>query len=269
MTASLSDAPSGSAIYFGKVMHRRLKPVHHRFTYRVFSFLLDLDEIGPLAERLRWFSRAKLNLYSFKDRDYGEQSADDLAVYIRTQLQEAGIDGQGPLKLLCYPRILGYAFNPLAVYYCHDRNGQPSAILYEVSNTFGERHSYLIPVDRSERSNIAATVRQAVDKKFHVSPFMEMKTRYHFRVGLPGEDIFVGIHQTDQEGGIFHASFAGNRAELTDATLLRAFRDYPLMTLKVVAGIHYEAIRLIAKGMRLRAGGPTPTNPITLVANGT
>lgn len=249
-----------SALYFGRVMHRRLKPVAHRLEYRVFSMLVDLDELDVLDARLKFFSRGRFNLFSFHDRDYGNGAPNDLASHVRGVLVEAGIAAKGPVRLLCYPRMLGYAFNPLAVYYCHDRSGALAAIIYEVRNTFGGKHSYLIPVESD-----ADIIRQAADKNFHVSPFMPMDMRYHFRLTRPSDEIAVVIRQTDAEGAVLNAAFTGARAELTDRALLRAFFAYPLMTAKIIAGIHWEAVRLMLKGMKLLKGAPDPAHAVTVV----
>lgn len=249
-----------SALYFGRIMHRRLKPVAHRLEYRVFSMLVDLDELDQLDAKLAFFSRARFNLFSFHDRDYGDGAPNDLAAHIRGVLAGAGVAAEGPIRLLCYPRMLGYAFNPLAVYYCHDRTGALTAIIYEVRNTFGGKHSYLIPVEGD-----ADIIRQTADKNFHVSPFMPMDMRYHFRLTRPGDEIAVVIRQTDAEGAVFNAAFTGARVELTDRALLRAFFAYPLMTVKIIAGIHWEAIRLMLKGMKLLKGAPDPARPVTII----
>lgn len=249
-----------SALYFGRVTHRRLRPVAHDLSYAVFSMLLDLDDAGEIAGRLRLFSRNRFNLFSFHDRDHGSGRPDDLAAHIRTTLASAGIDGSGPIALLFYPRILGYAFNPLAVYYCRDGRGALSAIVYEVRNTFGGRHSYIIPTtDESE------VVRQTADKRFHVSPFMAMETRYHFRLSPPGEDVAVVIRQSDKDGVLFNAAFNGARVDLTDRNLARAFVAYPLMTLKVIAGIHWEGLKLVLKGLKLKKAPNDPESAFTIV----
>ncbi|MBB5519683.1 DUF1365 domain-containing protein [Amphiplicatus metriothermophilus] len=248
------------ALYVGRVAHRRLKPVRHRFSYRVFSMLADLDRLDGLAARLTCFSRNGFNLFSFHDADFGPPGTGPVAARVRAALAARGIDAQGRLLLLFYPRILGYAFNPLAVYYCHDRAGALSAVLYEVRNTFGGKHGYLIPVDGD-----APVIRQAADKVFHVSPFMAMDMRYAFRLTRPGEELAVVIRQSDAEGAVLHAAFSARRRALTDRTLLQAFFAYPLMTVKVIAGIHWEALRLLAKGLRLRKGAPDPAEPVTLV----
>lgn len=257
--------PWRSGVYVGRVTHRRLKPVDHRLEYRVFSFLIDLDELSGLDARLRHFSRGRLNLFSFHDRDHAQGAPQDLAAHIRTALAAHGIDGAGPLELLCYPRMLGYVFNPLSVYFCHDRRGAPSAVIYEVSSTFGERHSYLIPLP-SGAIAAGGVIRQQAKKRLHVSPFMAMDMTYDFRVRRPAEEATLLIRQRDPAGPILNAAFQGKRRELTDAALRGLWVSHPLMTMKVVAGIHWEAAKLLGKGLKLRAGDKAPEFPMTLVA---
>lgn len=255
-----------SAAYIGRVTHRRLRPVEHKLEYKVFSLLLDLDELPSLAKSLTWFSRGGFNLFSFHDQDYGSGKPANLAAYIRERLSEFDIDASGPLELLCYPRVLGYIFNPLAVYYCHDGEGVPSAVIYEVSNTFKERHSYVIPLEPGMTSDDGeGIIRQVAGKSFHVSPFMAMDMTYHFRTRRPAEEATIVIRETDAEGTVFTAAFSGMREPLTDKTLRRLFFGYPLMTVKVIMGIHLEAMKLIKKGMKLREGDPAPTTPMSLV----
>jgi uncharacterized protein len=251
----------GSALYFGTVLHQRLRPVRHDLDYRVFTMLVDLDELPGLGARLKLLSHNRFNLFSFHDRDHGARQNEPLKPQIEAKLGEAGIDlAGGRIRLLCFPRILGYVFNPLSVYFCHHRDGSLRAILYEVSNTFGEQHGYLIPVRGPD-----AVVRQSCAKEFYVSPFMAMEGRYEFRLAAPAERLAVYIRQLDRDGPILHASLEGNRAPLDDATLARAFLRYPLMTLKVIAGIHWEALRLWRKGLRLvpRPAAP-PRDAVTI-----
>lgn len=250
---------TASALYLGQVMHHRLVPKVHRFRYRVLSLLLDLDEIDALDRHLRLFSRNRFNLFSFHDRDHGSGHGEDLKSDIVRTLADAGVDlGKGRISLLCYPRILGYVFNPLSVYYCQDGDNRLRAILYEVSNTFGQRHSYLLPVDDGDEP-----VRHAIDKGFYVSPFMPMDCRYHFRMQPPGNRVGVHIEQTRDGACIFVASFTGRREPLTDRSLLRAWFAHPLMTFKVIAGIHWEALRLWLKGLRLQPRPAPPSTPLT------
>jgi DUF1365 family protein len=252
-----------AALYFGRVTHQRLRPVRHKLAYNVFSLLIDIERLDEIAGRLRLFSRNRFNLFSFYDRDYGHGRPDDLAAHIRQTLSDAGVAAEGPIRLLCYPRILGYAFNPLSIYYCEDRAGTVRAVIYEVRNTFGGRHSYLIETDGD------GVIRQTAEKALHVSPFMEMETAYNFRLTAPDESIAVGILQTDAEGPIFSAAFSGRRVAATDRAFLSAFVRYPLMTLKVILAIHFEAVKLMLKGMRLLKGGPDPAQTVTVVASRT
>lgn len=252
-----------SAIYRGEVVHLRVRPRRHRLRYRVFALLLDLDEIDGLAARFAIFSRNRFNLFSFHDRDHGSGDGAALRPWIEGHLAAAGIalDG-GPIRLLCYPRILGYVFNPLSVYFCHRRDGALVAIVYEVNNTFGERHSYLIPVAEPQ----AMTIRQSSPKRFYVSPFMETEGRYDFRIRAPGESVLVTVNHGDAGGLLLHAAFRGRRVELGDGALAAAFLAFPLMTLKVIAGIHWEALRLWRKGIAFHRRPAPPAEPVTLVA---
>ena len=254
-----------STIYAGRVMHQRLRPRRHRLRYRVFSLLLDLDEIDDLAERLRLFSRNRFNLFSFHDRDYGVMTAEPLRQQVERHMRTAGIEADGgPIRLLTMPRMLGYAFNPLSVYFCYRRTGALAAILYEVSNTFHQRHSYMIPVPEGANSSGDRPIRQACPKQFYVSPFLDMNLTYEFRTVPPGRRIGIAISGYDSEGAIIVASLYGERVPLSDSRLALAFVTYPLLTLKVIAGIHWEALRIWLKGVGLRARPRAPDRAVTV-----
>ncbi|GAB4228656.1 MAG: DUF1365 domain-containing protein [Kiloniellaceae bacterium] len=259
-----SSPPQTSALYFGQVMHKRLRPFVHEFSYRVFSLYIDLDELAPLGEKLRFFSHNRWNLFSFHDADHGPRDGRPLRPWIERQLGEAGIElAGGRVTLLCYPRVLGYVFNPLTLWFCHHADGSLRAILYEVSNTFGESHSYLLPVEPEQLGD--ALIMQSADKGFYVSPFIGMTSRYHFRLQVPGERLAIAIRQEVPEGGQLLARQTGRRRRLDDRGLLQAFFAYPLMTLKVIGGIHWEALRLWLKGAKLVPRPPAPGRPVTLV----
>jgi DUF1365 family protein len=151
--------------------------------------------------------------------------------------------------LLCYPRLLGYTFNPLSAYFCYRAGGDLALIIYEVRNTFGDIHPYVLPVRPGEITG--AGVRQHQDKLFYVSPFIEMAMRYHFRVSPPGVEVKLRILETDRDGPLLAATFIGRRRALATAELLRAFFALPFVTFKIVAAIHWEALRLWLKGARL------------------
>lgn len=250
-----------SALYVGSVMHVRMRPRHHRLSYRLFSVLLDLDEIDALDRRLALFSRNRLNLFSFFDRDHADPDGGVLKAQVERLLRVAGLEPDGgAVRLLTMPRLLGYAFNPLSVYFCHRRDGSLLAVLYEVNNTFGERHSYLIPVATGEVSPL----RQRAEKRFYVSPFMDMELVYSFRVDPPGRALRIAILASDAAGPVLSAVHAATRRPLTDGHLALALIGHPLLTLKVVAGIHWEALRIRAKGVRLRPRPPAPETPVSI-----
>jgi uncharacterized protein len=254
-----------SVLYVGSVMHRRLRPRAHRLRYRVFWILFDLDEIDLLPRRLRLFSRNRFNAVSFYDADHGDGSGTPLREQVQSHLRAAGIEtGGGPIRLLCMPRIFGYGFNPLSIYFCHRPDGSLAAVLYEVRNTFGQRHSYLIPVEpRGE-----AVIHQHCEKVFYVSPFMDMDLKYAFRISEPGQRVSVAIDTTDKDGLVLTAALAGGRTALTDGQLLRALAEHPAMTLKVIAAIHWQALRLLLKGFKLRPRPSPPGQSVTIVSAG-
>jgi uncharacterized protein len=263
-------AASASALYVGTVMHQRLRPARHRLSYRMFSLLLDLDELPALARRLRLFSLDRFNLFSLHQRDHGDGSAGGLRAQIDARLREADLPVGGAIRLLTMPRILGYAFNPISVYFCDDHEGALQAIVYEVNNTFGERHSYLIPVDAAGQRG--DRVVQGCAKAMRVSPFLPLDLRYVFRVEPPRADtaaLSLGVVARDDVGAIVNARFDAERRTLHDAALARVFFSHPLLTLKVIAAIHWEALRLLLKGVRLQPSAPprtpAPTPAPTLV----
>jgi DUF1365 family protein len=256
-----------SAIYHGEVVHTRFRPVRHRLRHRMLWLLLDLDELPILARRLRLFSVNRFNLVDFRDRDHGDGSMICLRSQIERYLLRAGltVDG-GAIRVLCMPRVLGTVFNPLSVFFCYRADGRLNAMLYEVHNTFGERHSYLIPVADAEADT--PVLRQSCAKAFHVSPFMDMTMTYHFRITPPAERAVVAIEGSDADGKIISTAYVGMRYELTDANLLRAFLAQPLLAGQVLGAIHWEASKLWRKGLRLRPKPPAPNAIVSVVRDG-
>jgi DUF1365 family protein len=237
-----------SSLYVGTVMHRRIRPRSHHFRYRAFWLLVDLDELPFLSETLWLFSHNRPGVFSLYDTDHGDGNTTPLRLQIDRQLGEVGLDiGDGRVRLLCMPRTLGYVFNPLSVYFCHHADGTLAALVYQVHNTFGERHSYVIPVTTG-----CGAVHQQCEKSFYVSPFMEMNLHYDFRIIVPDEQIAVGMRVATPEGLLFNAALAARRKELSDGTLIRLCLTFPLLTLKVIAAIHWEALRLWLKGIPYR-----------------
>jgi DUF1365 family protein len=248
--AGAHPANAAAALYFGEVMHARLKPIGHRFSYHVMSLLIDLDRLDEADRQSPLFAVNRAALYSFYEADHGERDGSSLRAYAQRCAAARGIDlTGGRVLLLCYPRLFGYTFNPLSAYFCYSAGGGLALIVYEVRNTFGELHPYVLPVQPGEIS--AAGVRQQQDKLFYVSPFIEMAMRYHFRVSPPGHSVKLRILETDNEGPLLAAAFSGRRRGLTTAALLRSCFSLPLVTFKIVAAIHWEALRLWLKGTRL------------------
>ena len=237
-----------SAIFRGTVVHERLRPKRHRLQYNVFTLLIDLEELPKLNRLGALFGYNRPAILSFYDKDHGPTTGTALRPWVEARLREAGIEPDGgTIKLLCYPRILGYVFNPLSVYFCYRANGGLNAILYEVCNTFDERHVYVIRVDVGDH----AVIKQSCKKMLYVSPFMEMSTTYHFRIVPPGDQLNIAIRQEDAEGLLFTAGFSGARTPLTSRTLARCLIAFPFLTIKVIAAIHWEALLLWTKGLRV------------------
>ena len=235
-----------SCIYSGFVTHRRFKPKRHFFTYKTFSLLIDLHELEKLEKKINFFSYNKFNILSFYNLDHGPRDGSSLINWVKNTLHEAKINiGSGTIKLLCYPRFFGYVFNPLSIFYCYDDDLQLKAILYEVKNTFNEQHTYVFPASPS--SNL---ILHKCNKKFYVSPFIEMKTFYNFRLLKPGTSISVFIKQTDIDGTLLTACQAGKRLELNSINLFVQFLKHPFMSFKVILAIHFEAFRLWSKGIK-------------------
>lgn len=237
-------------LYIGRVMHRRLKSPPHRFTYGGFWLALDLDAFPAL----RLLSRDRANLFSVHARDHADGEPGDLRAKIAAKA--VGIDVSGRMLLLTQPRLFGFVFNPLSLYVCHDSAGRLSALAWEVSNTFGARHTYVIAAEAE------GVVRQSCAKLMHVSPFLDMGLAYQFRLETRGDELRIGIVDRDASGPVLAAAVAATRRDLTDAALLSLALRAPLATLKVVAAIHWEALRLWLKGARFRRAPQGSERPI-------
>lgn len=254
-----------SAAYVGRVVHNRLRPRKHAFAYRVFTLLLDVDEIDQIARQSRLFSRTRWNVFSFYDRDYAAGDGERVGDHVRRVLTEAGLGACGArVTLLSYPRIFGTVFNPLSVYFCHDANGRLGAVIYEVSNTFRERKAYVIPVaDAAEGDRLE----QRCAKELYVSPFTAAEGHYAFHIQPPSARVMVGVDLCDADGPLLKTYFAGERAPLTDGVLARLAVSHPMMTAKVVGGIHLEAFRLWLKGVPLVTRHVSPAYSFTVVTS--
>lgn len=259
-TRARDDSVREAALYLGKVMHKRLRPKSHEFDYGCFWLWLDIAKLDEISGRLRWFSLNRFNLFSLYERDFGDRSDAQLRPRITRCLQEAGVLAEpGAIYLLTMPRILGYAFNPLSIYFCHDKSGKLAALLWEVSNTFGQRHSYLIPVAED-----ADVIEQSCEKNFHVSPFIGMDMHYDFRVTRQDGRLSIAINVSDDDGLLLVTALNGKPQDLTNAALLRAFAALPFVTLKVIVSIHWEALKLWLKGAKFRRSPPKPIDALSV-----
>lgn len=256
----------GSCLYVGTVVHKRLRPRTHALSYRVYSLFIDLDRVDEFARRLRLFSSNRFNAVSLFDRDHGSNGRAPttangpappvrLADHARATFAAAGIPEAGATVMLsCYPRVMGYGFNPIAVYYGYDTAQRLAGVIYEVNNTFGERHSYVVSVD-------GAAVRvhaHGCEKRLYVSPFTEMAGRYSFRLTEPGDEMLLAVMLRDADGPVLKTHVRATARPLDDAGLARLLVGMPLLTLKIIGGIHYEALRLWLKGVPLtsKPAGP-------------
>lgn len=258
-----------TSLYAGEVIHQRFAPRVHRLSYHIFQVLLDLDRLGEDTRGVRLFSHNRFNLFGFYDRDHGPDQATrrdaSLSVRMRTMLGERGLCEDGDrLYLLAMPRVLGFVFNPISLYFVQAADGAMRSVVYEVNNTFGDRHSYVLPVIDSGRR-----IHQHSDKRLHVSPFMDMNMAYDFDLIAPEETFALKIQlkQNSGDGGwrdMLFAGFTAKREALADGALLRLFFAMPLMTLKVVLGIHWEALLIALKGIKLRPKPPTARSSVSI-----
>ena len=250
-----------AALYRVRVMHRRLVAPRYRFVYRLFYLLVDLERLPELSSRLRLFSLNRFNLVSLREADHGDRGVTPLRDWIGRLLEGRGIrlDG-GRVRLLTLPRVLGFAFNPISLFYCEHADGTLRAVVAEVRNTFGERHCYVLSAGGAP---MAAEHAEDKDKRFHVSPFLDVAGRYRFRLGAPREGVRVHIRELDGESPVLDASLAGERVALTDAALLAAVARMPWVTLKVVVAIHWEALKIWLRGARFFSKPPPPAHGVS------
>lgn len=234
----------------------------HKLRYSVYSLLIDIDEIDELSRRIPILSHNRWNLISFHDGDHGPRDGTDLRSWIEPVAAAHGVDAEGPIELLAFPRILGYTFNPLSVWFIHGRDGTLNAVLYEIRNTFGHSHSHMVVLAGEDKYS-DHTLRHGFDKTLHVSPFFDQIGRYEVVLQPPDQEFSIAIIYFDEAGErLLAASQKGARIEMTTGSLLRQFATKPLLTVKVLFGIHLHAVRLLLKGARYRPVAPEPKTDI-------
>lgn len=248
----MSDA---AALYVGETWHRRFEPRVHEFRYRVFQLLVDVDRMDEAACGLRLLRVGRFGLFSLHPGDHGDRSSAPLRGWVEERLAGAGLTCEAAtIRLLAFPRILGFAFNPLSIFFVHDGSGELEAVVYEVNNTFGQTHAYVAPAGAGRRQV------QRAEKRFYVSPFYKVEGEYRFDLAPPDERFELRIVKAKAGRPDFVATQEALRVPLSDRALLRLFLGMPLMTLKVVAAIHWEALRLWLKGAPFVAQPPTPSH---------
>ena len=256
---AIDGAPPAEAgtLYSGEVMHRRLRPFGHRFSYRVFSLLVDIDRLDELAGLTRLLSVNGPGIVSFHERDHVERPGETVRRYADRLLREAGLERPARrILLLAYPRVCGYVFNPISVYFAYGDDDEPLALIYAVRNTFGARHAYVAPIRPGESG--PAGIRQSRAKLLHVSPFIAMAARYHFHIVPPRTTVCLRIVETEGDAPLLVASFNGEARRLSTRSLAACLLQSPFLTFKVMAAIHWEALRLGLKGAQFHRSPPPP-----------
>jgi len=258
--SGISDAPA--VLYRMRVMHARHQPFPHRFEYRIWTLLLDIDRMQEVDARSRLFAAERPGLVSFRSRDHGARDGSPIRPWVEAALARHGLaDCAARIRLLAMPRVAGYVFNPISIYFCDRADGTPGAVLYEVKNTFGDQHGYLARLEGE------APWRHGADKVMHVSPFIGMESRYEFALGSPGERFAIAIEQADAAGApLLTATMNGRGVAMTDRALASALATMPFVTAKTMAAIHWQALKLWRKGARFHSRPAPPEPPVSAAA---
>ena len=248
-----------ASIYRGEVVHKRLSPVEHKLKYKVFSLLVDVDQLKDINSKHKLFSVDRWSLFSLHQIDHGYRDGRSISHFAWDIVENCGLLGQvRKIRMLFYPRILGYAFNPLTTYFCEDREGNPLLMIYEVRNTFGENLTYVVPAGPS----VEGTFAHSTKKKFYVSPFNQVDGDYTFHIRSSSEEKLVGVALKLKGAPMLRTHFRGREAPMRDSELFKVFCRYPMMTLKIMAGIHWDALKLWRKGLSITERPAPPINRI-------
>jgi len=229
---------AASALYVGRIRHRRMDEPVREFSYPIWHALIDLDELPTLDRDLRFFSHNRFNLTGFDDRDHMGSERASVRVKLETWLRQRGVETElGRIQLLTHLRILGHVFNPISFYFVRDREDRLRHAVAEVNNTFGETYCYLLAVE-------GASIRHEQDKRFHVSPFQPLEGKYRFRITDPGERMTAHIDVLRDGGRVFDTTLSAQRRELSSPALLKTVARHPHLGLWTLGLIHYQALRL-------------------------
>lgn len=242
-----------SCLYECVIVHRRLRPKPYAFEHRMMMLYADLDELETIDCTTRLLSHDRRNLYSFRDADYFPTGAEGrLKSRVSAFLRERGIDSAATsrIRLLTLPRILGYIFNPISIYFCSDKHGVPLCAIAEVGNTFREAKLFLLPRQAVQPESEPARFRLRVPKHYYVSPFSSLDICFDFDFRLPGQTLQMHIEDWDADGKLLESHLRGARVPLSDYQLLRFALKFPALTLKVITLIHWHALWLAIRGVR-------------------
>ncbi len=245
---------SGSKVFSGTIWHKRFRPKVHSFQYPIFYLLLDLDDFSN-DKRLPWcLSLDRFNIFSVYQTDYGHENTDNLKVSLKKRVQQSLKDllpnlAVSKIMMLTMPKVFGYSFNPITVYYCYDISGAQVASLYEVHNTFGERHTYAFAFDNRCGEQVPS---HHAKKHFHVSPFFKVEGEYTFKSTITPDNLSLTIdYDSDAQSRHFSAALNCKAHALRNRVLLGLLFKIPLVTFKAMAAIHFQALKLWIKGIKI------------------
>jgi len=266
----IAQRREAAVLYRLRIMHRRHVAPRYRFVYRIFTVLFDIDQLGALHRSRRWFSHNRFNLMSLHDQDHGNREPGELRRWAEASCRSQGIElAGGRIRLLAQPRLLGWAFNPVSFWYCEHADGTLRAVIAEVRNTFGERHSYLLSSasvgDGSASAGLPLPYGELLEKEkcFHVSPLFDLKGRYFFTFDEPGEKLAVRLNETREGAPLIDTAMGGQARAFSDAQILRQVVAMPVQALKVLAAIHWQALKIWLRGARFHKKPDPPSAKLT------